>query len=172
MTNRNYESLRMLLAQDGVGVSFTDVVLAPSIEDTYGYQDRTEVAYCISGSATLADLDSGMRHEIRAGVLWVASPGSRFTFSATEPTRLVCGFSPTLEGHESGLVDNRSDEATDRDQGRPTETRGDRPTPGVALPRAPSIEMTCHANDRRRHPRVSRHLDGGVTTDHLGGGPA
>jgi L-ectoine synthase len=101
----NYESVRLLLAADDVGVGLTDVTLDAGVEGTYGYPDRVEIAYCISGSATVVELDSGTRHHIGPGVMWVAPPGSRFSFVAAEPTRLICVFDPALEGHETGLVD-------------------------------------------------------------------
>lgn len=95
---------RLLLAADGVPVSLTDITLTPGVEEVYGYPDRTEVAYCISGAAVVVDLDTGARRDVRPGVLWVAPPGSRFSFLATEPTRLVCAFHPPLGGHETGLA--------------------------------------------------------------------
>lgn len=103
--HRNYRTTRLLLAEDGAGVSLTDITLAPGIEDTYGYPDRDEIAYCISGSAVVVDLDTRRRTSITPGVLWVAPAGSRFSFVATEPTRLVCVFHPPLDGTETGLVD-------------------------------------------------------------------
>jgi L-ectoine synthase len=79
--------------------------LHPGIEDTYGYDDRTEFAYCISGSATVVDLGSGESRHITPGILWIAPPGSRFTFRADEETRLICVFDPALDGNETGLIE-------------------------------------------------------------------
>ncbi len=42
---------------------------------------------------------------IGPGILWVAPPGSRFTFEASETTRLICVFDPPLEGTETGLAE-------------------------------------------------------------------
>jgi L-ectoine synthase len=103
----NYRTTRLLLAHDPAPVSLTDITLEPGIKDTYGYPDRTEIAYCISGAASVVDLDSGTQQTIRPGVLWVAPAGSRFTFVASEPTRLICVFDPPLEGDETGIVQPR-----------------------------------------------------------------
>ena len=103
--HRNYRTLRMLLANDPSPVSLTDITLEPGIKDTCGYPDRTEIAYCISGAAVAVDLDSGAEQAIGPGILWVAPPGSRFTFEASEPTRLICVFDPPLEGTETGLAE-------------------------------------------------------------------
>jgi len=103
--HRNYRTTRLLLAQDAAPVSLTDITLEPDVEDVYGYPDRTEIAYCISGAAVVVDLDTGTRQDIRPGVLWVAPPGARFTFVASEPTRLICVFDPPLQGEETGLAE-------------------------------------------------------------------
>lgn len=108
VTHVNYRTFRLLIAADGAPVSLTDIVLNPGIEDVYGYPDRTEVAYCIEGHATVHDLQNGRLEEIRPGKLWVAPPGSRFRFVAHEATRLICVFDPPLTGNESGLADEAS----------------------------------------------------------------
>ncbi len=104
--HRNYRTLRLLLAEDPSPVSVTDIVLEPGIQDTYGYADRTEIAYCISGEAIVVDLERGVEQRIRPGSLWIAPPGSRFSFEASEPTRLICVFDPPLQGDETGLVNS------------------------------------------------------------------
>lgn len=103
--HRNYRTTRLLLAEDGTAVSLTDITLEPGIEATYGYPDRTEIAYCISGAALVVDLTTGAEQAIRPGVLWVAPAGSTFTFRASEPTRLICVFDPPLIGTETGIVE-------------------------------------------------------------------
>lgn len=104
--NENYHSTRILLSEDNIGVGLHDVVINPGVKDTYGYPDRTEISYCISGTATVVDLDSGEEQAIGPGVLWVAPPGSRFTLTADEPLRLVCVFDPPLEGTETGIIED------------------------------------------------------------------
>ena len=108
--NDNYHSRRILLAEDQAGVGLNDVVINPGLNDTYGYPDRTEIAYCISGSATAVNLVTGEECAIRPGVGWVAPPGSRFTLVATEPTRLICVFDPPLQGNETGILAARNSE--------------------------------------------------------------
>lgn len=104
--HRNYRTRRLLLAGDPSPVSLTDITLEPGIRDTYGYPDRTEIAYCISGSAVVTDLATGVDRAVHPGVVWVAPPGSRFIFEASEPTRLICVLDPPLDGHETGIAEN------------------------------------------------------------------
>jgi L-ectoine synthase len=101
--NDVYETTRLLLAADDAGASVTDILLQPGIEAEYGYADRTEIAYCIEGEATLVDPD-GQTHAIAPGTMWVARPGERFRFEAAVPTRLICVFTPPLAGDETGFA--------------------------------------------------------------------
>lgn len=101
--NDTYETVRFLLASDAAGASVADIVLQPGIEEGYGYADRTEIAYCIEGDAVLTD-PTGAEHHIAPGTMWVARPGESFRFKATQPTRLICVFTPPLSGEETGFA--------------------------------------------------------------------
>jgi L-ectoine synthase len=98
-----YETHRFLLAEDGLGVTVTDIVLAPGIEATYGYDNHVEIAYCIEGEALIRALPDGVEERICPGVMWVAEGGQRFLFRANTPTRLICVFTPPFVGHETGF---------------------------------------------------------------------
>lgn len=102
--NHAYETVRFLLEPDGAGVTVTDIMLEPNIEETYGYKDHIEIAYCISGKAKLQDLQTLETHVIEAGVMWFAKPGETFKFVASEPTRLICVFNPAFAGTETGFA--------------------------------------------------------------------
>jgi L-ectoine synthase len=102
--NETYETYRFLLSTDGVGVTITDIVLAPGIEATYGYDDHIEMAYCIKGDAILTDIATGTAHPIKPGTMWIARRGETFRFLAMQPTRLICVFNPAFEGHETGFA--------------------------------------------------------------------
>lgn len=99
-----YETFRFLLEPDGLGLTITDIVLAPGIEADYGYDHHVEMAYCIEGRARLSELPDGAVHDIAPGTLWIAGKGERFRFIAFEPTRLICVFTPAFDGHETGFA--------------------------------------------------------------------
>jgi L-ectoine synthase len=103
--HRDYRTVRLLLEQDPAPVSPTDITLVPGVEDVYGYPDRTEIAYCTSGAAVVVDLDTGTRRTIGPGVLRIAPAGSRSTFLASEPPRLIRVLDPPLRGDETGIVE-------------------------------------------------------------------
>jgi L-ectoine synthase len=102
--NDVYETTRFLLASDQTGVTVTDIVLKPGMEEVYGYDDHVEIAYCIEGRATLTDVSSGKTSVIEPGVMWVARQGERFRFVADLPTRLICVFTPAFGGQETGFA--------------------------------------------------------------------
>ena len=99
-----YETLRFLLEPDGAGVTLTDITLEPGIEETYGYENHSEVAYRLEGHAILTDLSGSSIHEICPGTLWAATQHERFRFLATEKTRLICAFTPPFAGFETGFA--------------------------------------------------------------------
>jgi L-ectoine synthase len=108
-----YETVRFLLEPDYVGqniagVTLTDIMLEPGIEETYGYEDHIEVAYCLEGHAVLTDLSDGSVHEIFPGTLWVATNHEKFKFMASVKTRLICAFTPPFAGHETGFVGDQT----------------------------------------------------------------
>ncbi len=103
IVNDAYATTRFLLASDQVGVSFTDIVLAPGIEENYAYAVHTEIAYCLEGEAVVTDA-AGRRETITPGTLWVARAGETFRFVALAPTRLICVFTPPLVGDETGFA--------------------------------------------------------------------
>lgn len=105
--NQAYESYRFLLASDRAGVTVTDIVLTPGVEEVYGYDTHTEIAYCIEGSATLTEVGTGHAHEVAPGTMWVAERGARIRFLAHLPTRLICVFSPPFQGKETGFAGNQ-----------------------------------------------------------------
>jgi L-ectoine synthase len=102
--NDTYETTRFLMQRDGLGVTITDILLAPGIAADYGYDGHVEMAYCIEGRARLSDHETGKVHEILPGTMWVAERGDRFSFVADVPTRLICVFTPPFEGGESGFA--------------------------------------------------------------------
>jgi L-ectoine synthase len=102
--NHAYETVRFLLESDGAGLTITDITLEPDIEELYGYDERLEIAYCLSGRAQLQELGKEEWHAIEPGTLWLARAGEHFRFKAFEPTRLICVFSPAFTGQETGFA--------------------------------------------------------------------
>jgi L-ectoine synthase len=101
----HWSTVRLLLAEDGVGITVTDVVLGPGSDAVYCYKHHTEVCYCLEGRAVVVDFETGETHQIEPGTLWVARKQQRFRFTATERTRLITVFMPALVGPEVNDAD-------------------------------------------------------------------
>ena len=102
--NEVYETHRFLLAEDGLNITITDILLHPGIERIYGYDDHVEIAYCIEGAAIIRDHASSLETHINPGMMWIAEKGDRFSFRAEVSTRLICAFTPPFSGSETGFA--------------------------------------------------------------------
>lgn len=99
-----YETRRFLLAEDGLDVTVTDILLQPGVPVDYGYDHHVEIAYCIDGDATIREHGTDQEQRVGPGTMWIAERGDRFSFVAHAPTRLICVFTPPFAGHETGFA--------------------------------------------------------------------
>lgn len=102
-----WESVRLLVKSDGMGFSMTDTTVLPGTLLTLHYKNHVEACYCISGHGEVTVLETGKRHEIKAGVLYAPNAHDRHEVRVigSEPLKLVCTFSPALEGDEVHQAD-------------------------------------------------------------------
>ncbi len=94
-------SRRFLLSADGVGYTVTDTLVCAGSRSRLRYPHHIEACYCIAGSGWVID-SSDRLHRIEPGTLYaleqsdahclVVDPGAQM--------RLVCVFSPALQGDE------------------------------------------------------------------------
>lgn len=96
----NWSSRRFLLASDGLGYSLNDTVLHAGTTTSMWYQHHQESVYCIGGTGTLTDLESGTVHPISAGTLYVLDGHEKHELHAETDLRMVCVFTPALTGRE------------------------------------------------------------------------
>ena len=97
-----WTSLRLLVKSDGMGFSMTETHILPGAVLTLEYKHHIEACYCLSGAGTVTELQSGAEHHIEAGVLYAPNAHDRHEVRVTSPEamRLICVFSPALEGTE------------------------------------------------------------------------
>ena len=93
-----WHSMRLLQAEDGMGLALTDSILEEGFEMTIGRNNRLEACYCLEGGATIKELETGRVHMIRPGTLYAMNNHDRHRIRITERTRLVCTFVPALTG--------------------------------------------------------------------------
>lgn len=96
-----WRSMRLLHAEDGMGVTLTDSILEAGFEMTLWQKNHLEACYCLEGRGTVEELETGKLHDIRPGTLYAMNNHDRHRIRITERTRLVCTFVPALTGQET-----------------------------------------------------------------------
>jgi L-ectoine synthase len=100
VSDARWNSVRMLLADDGMGFSFHITTLEAGSEHTFHYKHHFESVYCMSGRGSITDLGSGETHEIRPGVMYALNLHDRHTLRAEEELVMACCFNPPVTGTE------------------------------------------------------------------------
>jgi L-ectoine synthase len=100
VSDANWTSVRMLLADDGMGFSFHITTLEAGSEHTFHYKNHFESVYCISGKGSITDLATGETHQIRPGVMYALNLHDKHTLRAEEELIMACCFNPPVTGTE------------------------------------------------------------------------
>ncbi|HSM20518.1 MAG TPA: ectoine synthase [Hyphomicrobiales bacterium] len=96
----NWNSVRLLLRDDGMGFSFHITTIYTGAELPMHYRHHLESVYCISGKGSIEDLATGERHEIRPGVVYALDQHDRHVLRAETEMVMACVFDPPLNGQE------------------------------------------------------------------------
>ena len=100
VSDAQWSSVRLLLADDGMGFSFHVTVLDPGSEHTFEYKNHFESDYCMSGTGVITDHATGETHAIRPGVMYALDQHDRHTLRADEELVMACVFNPPVTGQE------------------------------------------------------------------------
>jgi L-ectoine synthase len=95
-----WNSRRLLLAGDGQRFSLHDTVLHAGTVTDMWYQNHVEAVYCIEGTGTLTNRETGEEHQLAPGTLYVLDGHERHTVRADTDLRTVCVFDPPVTGRE------------------------------------------------------------------------
>lgn len=96
-----WHSMRLLHAEDGLGVTLTDSILEAGFQMTLWQKNHLEACYCLEGRGTVEELDTGTVHEIRPGTLYAMNNHDRHRIQISERARLIFTFVPALSGDET-----------------------------------------------------------------------
>lgn len=96
----DWRSVRLLLADDGMGFSFHVTTIDAGRTLEMQYTNHLESVYCIEGRGTLEDLDAQALHELEPGVVYALDRHDRHRLRARTKLVLACVFNPPLLGHE------------------------------------------------------------------------
>jgi L-ectoine synthase len=95
-----WSSYRLLHKEDGMGVTLTDAVLEPGLDQVFWYKNHLESVYCLEGEGTLEDLATGRVHVVKPGTLYALDKHDRHRLKVKSRMRVVCTFVPPLVGGE------------------------------------------------------------------------
>ncbi len=105
VSDAKWSSVRMLLAQDGMGFSFHVTSLEAGSEHEFEYKNHFESVYCMQGSGSITDLATGETHPIRPGVMYALDKHDRHILKADEELVMACCFNPPVTGTEVHQAD-------------------------------------------------------------------
>lgn len=100
VSDAQWTSTRMLLANDGMGFSFHITVLQANSEHQFHYKHHFESVYCMKGKGSITDLATGETHEIKPGVMYALNLHDKHVLRATEELHMACCFNPPVTGKE------------------------------------------------------------------------
>lgn len=98
----DWNSIRLLLQDDGMGFSFHITTIYAGAELEMHYKNHLESVYCIGGTGSIEDLATGEIHDIRPGVVYALNNNDRHILraDAVADLELACVFNPPLTGGE------------------------------------------------------------------------
>lgn len=96
----DWTSARYLTQSDGLAFSLNDTRIRAGSSNIYAYANHIEACLCIEGRGEVEALDSGAVKPIFPGVLYALDKHDRHRITAITDLRLICVFTPALEGKE------------------------------------------------------------------------
>ena len=100
VSDAQWTSVRMLLADDGMGFSFHITYLQAGSEHTFEYKNHFESVFCMRGKGSITDIATGETHEITPGVMYALNKHDRHILRAEEELVMACCFNPPVTGNE------------------------------------------------------------------------
>ncbi|WP_349360244.1 ectoine synthase [Stappia sp.] len=97
---QRWNSVRLLLKDDGMGFSFHITTIEAGSEHRFHYKHHLESVYCVSGKGSITDIATGETHEIRPGVMYALDKHDEHILRCEEETVFACVFNPPVTGDE------------------------------------------------------------------------
>ena len=93
-------TVRMLLQEDRVGFTLSDVNLAAGNRNTLWYRHHWEANYILEGTGAVTDLGTGTVWPMEPGMMYCVGPEDRHSMLAHTDLHLLSIFCPALGGNE------------------------------------------------------------------------
>lgn len=98
--SNGWDSVRLLLKDDGMGFSFHITTIYSGAELSMHYKNHLESVYCISGKGTIQNSQTGETFAIEPGVMYALDQNDPHVLRAESELVLACVFNPPLNGLE------------------------------------------------------------------------
>lgn len=95
-----WRSKRIILADDGVGFSFHETTIEAGSVSEFHYQYHVEAVWVTKGSGTLTNLETGERHPLGPGTMYLLNGHERHRIDCDEQLQMLCVFNPPVTGRE------------------------------------------------------------------------
>jgi L-ectoine synthase len=95
-----WNSVRLLLKDDGMGFSFHITTIYARAELLMHYRNHLESVYCVAGEGSIENLETGEKFDIRPGVMYALDRHDRHVLRAASEMTMACVFNPPLNGLE------------------------------------------------------------------------
>ncbi|MCP8885042.1 ectoine synthase [Devosia sp. XJ19-1] len=98
--SNGWDSTRLLLAGDEMGFSFHITRIHAGTSHVFNYKHHFESVYCVSGEGSIEELDTGVVHQIRPGVMYALNLNDKHRLTAKSEMVMACCFNPPVTGQE------------------------------------------------------------------------
>ncbi|HUD96341.1 MAG TPA: ectoine synthase [Woeseiaceae bacterium] len=98
--SNGWNSIRLLLKDDGMGFSFHITTIYAGAELPMHYKNHLESVYCVSGKGSIENCESGELFAIEPGVIYALDRNDRHILRAESEMVMACVFNPPLNGLE------------------------------------------------------------------------
>lgn len=95
-----WDSVRLLLKDDGMGFSFHITTIHEGAELHLHYKNHFESVFCIHGTGSVEDLATGEVHPLRPGVMYALDRHDRHILRGETEMVMACCFNPPVTGKE------------------------------------------------------------------------
>ncbi|WP_027350366.1 ectoine synthase [Halotalea alkalilenta] len=104
--NGNWESTRLVRADDKVGFSYNVTVIHPGTETHIHYKNHIEAVFCYEGEGEVYTIADGKTWPIKQGDMYLLDQHDEHLLRGKEKGMTVlCVFNPPLTGNERHLPD-------------------------------------------------------------------
>jgi L-ectoine synthase len=102
---KGFESLRLILAKDGMGFSVHKTIIPVGNAEHWHYKNHLEACYCVEGCGILHNLDTDEKFTVLPGTIYLLDNHDNHTFQAIKDVVLISIFNPPVTGGEIHQAD-------------------------------------------------------------------